>query len=305
MLASAALVAAKSGNMKTFKRSSGAGKARFVRVWAGFFVGAILIPMAQATAPLVPLLEARGQAEFAEYRLAEPHRAFVIAPGGYWSWRAGMANEEVAIETALADCRRATEQPCMPYAINNQIVFDAKTWPQAWRPYLGRAEAAAAKVGTRRGERFPDLAFTAAGGRLSKLSDLRGKVVILHFWGSWCPPCQAEMPDLQKLFDVLRSERDVTFVVMPVREPLATATAWARRNRINLPLAFGGETTVKAGEFQLADGSRLADRQLARAFPTTYILDKHGIVLLARTGPVPRWPEYTPLLRDAIRQSGR
>ena len=216
-----------------------------------------------------------------------------------------MPNEEVAIEPALADCRRATEQPCLPYAINDQIVFDARAWSRVWQPYPGRAEAAVARVGTRRGERFPDLAYTAAGGRPAKLSDLRGKVVILHFWGSWCPPCQAEMPDLQKLFDILRSESQVAFVVMPVREPLATATTWARRNRINLPLAFGGEASIKPGEFRLADGSRLADRQLARAFPTTYILDRHGIVLLARTGPLARWPEYAPLLRDAIRLSGR
>ena len=55
----------------------------------------------------------------------------------------------------------------------------------------------------------------------------------------------------------------------------------------------------------LADGRKIQDRDIAAAFPTTYILDKHGIVVFSNIGPVSRWPQYLPLLRDVAARSGQ
>jgi thiol-disulfide isomerase/thioredoxin len=267
-------------------------------------VAALAMP-ALAAGQDVPHLDERGQADYANYRAATGDRAFVIAPGGTWAWRAEMPSEQFALEAALQDCRRYTEQRCVPYALNDQVVFDAKAWPLAWGPYLTAKAAAKASVGMQRGQRFPDLVFQSLSGRQGKLSDLRGKVVVLHFWGSWCPPCQREMPDLQKFYGQFRNTKDLAFVVLPVRESLDTAKEWAKQKNLSLPISFGGESSVKAGEFLLADGGRLSDRQLAKAFPTTYVLDKHGIVVFSRIGPLARWPEYAPFLRDAAAKSGK
>jgi thiol-disulfide isomerase/thioredoxin len=252
-----------------------------------------------------PQLDQRGQEAYQHYLRAEEHKAFAIAPGGTWAWHAEQPGEEMAVEAALQDCRRHTDQLCVTYAVNDRLVFDARAWPQSWGPYLTGREAARAPVGMRRGQRFPDLSFQTPAGRPGKLTDLRGKVVVLHFWGSWCPPCQREMPDLQRLHDGFASSKQVAFVLLPVREPLDAARQWAKTKKVGMPIYFGGESTVKAGEFVLADGTRLTDRQLAKAFPTTYVLDRHGVVVFSHTGPVARWMDYAPFLKDVAAKSGR
>ncbi len=256
-------------------------------------------------AEAVPHLDDRGRAGYRDFLKAAPHRAFVIAPGGTWTWRAEMANPDMALDAALQDCRRATQQRCFPYAVDRQVVFDAKAWPLAWGPYLKRAEAARAPEGVLRGQRFHDLAFRGQDGKAQKLSDFRGRVVFLHFWGSWCPPCQREMPDLQRLYGTMKSSRDLHFVFLPVRESLEEARAWMREKRIDVPLYDVGEANQEDGSLRLADGRTIKDREVSQVFPTTYVLDRHGVVVFSHTGPVSDWSQYVPFLKDAAARSGR
>ncbi len=267
---------------------------------------ALLATALQAASPAVPPhLEERGQAAYAAYRQAAGHKAFAIAPGGSWAWRGELPSADLARNSVLADCRRHTAQSCFVYSIDNEVVFDAAGWRQAWGPYLDRAQAERAATGVKRGERFPDLAMAAPGGRRVTLSDLRGKVVLLHFWGSWCPPCQREMPDLQGLYGELGKTKDIAFVLLPVREPFSKAQKWARERRVRMPLYDGGPSVARDKAFRLASGGSLADREVAKVFPTTYVLDKRGVVLFTHVGPVSRWSEYAPMLRDAAARSGK
>lgn len=265
----------------------------------------MLAPVITVADERVPHLDERGQAEYQAFLSAETPRAFVIAPGGTWVWHAEMPSPEMALEAALQDCRRHTEQRCVAYAVDDQVVFDIAAWPLSWGPYLSAEQANKTAVGLRRGQRFPDIVFHTSGDVQRTVSDLRGQVVVLHFWGSWCTPCQREMPDLQSLYDSFTAQDDVAFVLLPVRESFATAMSWATQKNIQLPIFSGGETTVKDEAFQLADGSQLSDRKLAMVFPTTYILDKHGVVVFSRVGPVARWMELAPFLRDAAAKSGQ
>ena len=265
-----------------------------------------LIAGAGFAAPeMPPQLAPANQLEFRDYLDAPDHRAFAIAPGGAWGWSAGEASAEVAEEKALADCARNTEQRCLPYAVDGRRVFDDKAWIRLWGPYASAKEAASRRVGTQRGERFPDVLLRDARGRPISPAMLAGKVVFLHFWATWCPPCRRELPELKKLQTALADRRDVAFVLVQVREPYATAQEWLRQQGLTLPLYDSGAGGDGDTEFRLSDGGRMGDRKIATRFPTSYVLDKRGLVVFSHVGPVADWLAYRAFVLDVAERSGR
>ena len=253
----------------------------------------------------VPHLDSRGKEGYAEFLSAGKHRAFVIAPGGAWAWEGAGTTAESATEAALEVCRQQTVQRCVPYAVDDDLVFDAKGWVKLWGPYPSRAEARRAHTGKELGDRFFDLAIRSPGGKPMKLSGLRGKVVVLHFWGSWCPSCRREMPELQKLDRALGASSGVRLVLLQTRENIATARQWAQQQNVTIPLHDSGVKDAATEFLTLANGKAISDRSLSAAFPTTYVLDKNGIVVFSHIGPVPDWSQYLPFLRDVAAASGK
>jgi thiol:disulfide interchange protein len=63
----------------------------------------------------------------------------------------------------------------------------------------------AASLGQMAGEPAPDVTLTLLDGTPLRLSDLRGNVVVVNFWASWCEPCRAEMPELQVFWDAAQT----------------------------------------------------------------------------------------------------
>lgn len=277
-------------------------------LWAGILLG---LGLAQAHAAAlgdagaIPHLSSAGRDDYRQFLASPGHRAFAIAPGGSWGFRADAGSADEAADAALASCQERTRQRCVLYAVDNAVVFDARGWAKLWSPYRTAAEAASAPSGMARGERFPDLAFRDPSGKRLTLSALRGRVVVLHFWGSWCGPCRKEMPDLQALAASFKARKDVAFVLLQVREPFDKSRNWVQAQGIRLPLHDSGSTGETDDQFTLAGGGRLKDRAVAAHFPTTYVLDSHGLVLFSHVGPVPAWGEYAPFLRDAAARSGK
>jgi thiol-disulfide isomerase/thioredoxin len=242
-------------------------------------------------------LDAAVQNDFARYLDAPLDRAFAIAPGGAWGWSSGSLVPEVAEQEALQRCRQHTEQPCHIYAVNDRIVLDPVAWASSWK--LERpVDGIPLQVGIQRGKVFPDLAFSAPDGRPLQLSEFRGKTVFLHFWGSWCPPCKAELPEIAELHDALSEEEEIVFVLLQVREPLHRSERWMGRQRISLPLHDSGHSGRKDDSFDLANGGKVDDRALAPVYPTTYVLDSLGRVVFSSRGPVENWIEFAPLIRQ-------
>lgn len=273
-------------------------------------LASLLPPALAAGAPAlkdveaIPHLSERGRADYREFLGSGMHRAFAIGPGGSWAWRAERGSAQEALEAAVYACQEGGEQSCEPYAVDANVVFDSAAWFRLWGPYAKRAEALSRSVGTRRGERFPDLAFRSPEGKAMKVSDLRGNVLVLHFWGSWCPPCMREMPDLEKLHDMLKAASDIRFLLLPVREPFGKSRAWLEQKKVRMPAYDLGVKDESDDKLSLSDGSRLPDRRIAAKFPTTYVLDKHGIVVFSHVGETHRWSEYVNFLRDAGSRSG-
>lgn len=183
------------------------------------------------------------------------------------------------------------------------MTFDAERWLRSWHATTP-AEAARAAIGTATGQKFPDLALVAPGGRPISLPELRGQVVLLHFWGSWCPFCQREFPELQQLYDELAGTPGLAFVLVQTREPIANSRRWAERAGYTLPLYDSG-AGPRESQLRLADGEVVEDRSLSPQFPTTYVLDRNGVVAFEHSGSASRWPEYAPLIRELMDPSHR
>ena len=251
----------------------------------------------------IPHVGERARATYQQVFLsAERHRAFAIAPGGAWAWSSGRASAEEARQVAVEECQKHTAQRCMPYAVDDTLEFSRAEWGKLWRPYKTAEQATTAATGTQVGERFPDLAFISADGRPRSIADLRGKIVMVHFWGTWCPPCLRELPTLETLHRILMDTvgADVTLVLLQLREPISNAREWAQQQGFaGLPLADSGASGEADTFLETASGEQLADRELARVFPSSYVLDRHGIVLFSHTGPVNDWTEYLPFFQDA------
>lgn len=253
----------------------------------------------------VPGLGDEGQADWRAYAEAPDHRAFAIAPGGAWSWVSGARTGAEAREKALAECRGRTDQKCVSYAVDDKVVFDAAAWRGLWSPYASREQVRKASIGKGLGQRMFDLAFTDPNGRATSVSALRGRVVVLHFWGSWCGPCRRELPDLQRLVESMGEAREVAFVLLQARESIAVSRRWTEAQKLRLPLSDSGARGDEDAYFRLSAGGKVADRNVAARFPTTFVLDRNGMVIFSQVGPVHDWPAYRELLLDAAARSGR
>lgn len=263
----------------------------------GFWLGLAASACAEDA---VPYLDSAGQSGYQEFTKAPMHSAFAIAPGGVWGWVSDMATPELAETGAQDACQQLTAQPCHLYALDNQVVFNETAWAASWILRLDPEQAAAAPVGTSRGMRLPDLAFHAPDGKPVTLADFRGKAVFLHFWGSWCPPCQTEFQDLQRLYDILRDEPGVAFIMIQARESIAKSRAWAGRRGITMPLYDSGHQGLSDETLLLGDGTKLSDRLFAKVYPSTYILDADGLVVFHQAGPGREWSQYAPLIRQLV-----
>jgi len=122
------------------------------------------------------------------------------------------------------------------------------------------------------GDRAPEFRLQTLNGQHLRLSDFRGKVVMVHFWATWCPPCVEELPTLSKLYQNLAG-KDFEMLAVSVDEGGAEAvTPFMHRNGLNVPVLLDPDRSISAqyGTFK---------------FPETYILDREGIVRYKVIGP--------------------
>ncbi len=130
----------------------------------------------------------------------------------------------------------------------------------------------------------PPVDLPRPDGAPMSLRELRGKVVLVNFWATWCEPCVAEMPSLQRLRDQLGVE---SFEVLGVNYQEGPA-------RIN---AFVQETRVTFPIVRDTDGA-VARAWGARVFPSTYVLDRAGQIRYVLVGEAD-WT--SPMLVSTIR----
>ena len=111
----------------------------------------------------------------------------------------------------------------------------------------------------------PDLTLKDIQGRTLRLSDYKGKVVLLNFWATWCIPCRTEIPDLIKVQKKYRNQGLRIIGITYPPEKLSEVRRFARNLRMNYPVAMG--TKVNKMAFTTKD-----------TLPITVIIDREGVV---------------------------
>ena len=95
----------------------------------------------------------------------------------------------------------------------------------------------------------------------------RGKVILVNFWATWCPPCVAEMPSMQKLYDDYGDKVTFMFVTSDDRQKVEN---FLKRKNLNLPVYYPVSETPETLKSKL--------------LPTTYIINSKGEIVVAETG---------------------
>ena len=116
----------------------------------------------------------------------------------------------------------------------------------------------------------PDFTLKDLDGNTVRLSDFRGKVVFLNFWATWCPPCRAEMPDIEKVHRKYK-DQDVVVLGIDLRESASTVRAFVEDG--GYTWAFLLDTTGEVGSMYRVS-----------AIPTSYFVDKKGIIRAVTIG---------------------
>ena len=88
-------------------------------------------------------------------------------------------------------------------------------------------------------------------------------------------------------------------IMLQVREPFETSLQWARENELaDLPLYDSGVAGTGDSKLAITGAQAIHDRDIAMTFPTSYVLDKQGVVIFSHQGPISDWGEYLPFFED-------
>jgi cytochrome c biogenesis protein CcmG/thiol:disulfide interchange protein DsbE len=121
------------------------------------------------------------------------------------------------------------------------------------------------------GKQAPAFSLKDKDGKTITLESLKGKVVVLNFWATWCPPCRAEIPDFKKVYDKYKG-KDVEIIAVSLdHKGWDVINPFLKKWEINYPVVLGGAQIAK-------------DYGNVRSIPTTFIINKEGKVVDSHVG---------------------
>ncbi len=116
----------------------------------------------------------------------------------------------------------------------------------------------------------PDFVLTNLDGQQVRLSDLKGRVVLLNFWATWCGPCEAEMPAIQDRYTTFKGQG---LVVLGINQDEDAETVRAFVERLGLSFTI-----------LLDPGAVVGELYRARGLPMTFIVDRDGQIVIQKVG---------------------
>jgi cytochrome c biogenesis protein CcmG/thiol:disulfide interchange protein DsbE len=142
----------------------------------------------------------------------------------------------------------------------------------------------------RRGSEAPGFRLPSLAGGEVDLSSYRGRVVVLNFWATWCPPCVSEMPSLERLHRTL-GPQGLAVVSVSADEDEAVLRRFVSANALSLPVLRDPGGRVASGRYRTT------------GYPETFVLDRRGVLLQHVVGPA-EWDEPQALAHFRALLSG-
>lgn len=139
------------------------------------------------------------------------------------------------------------------------------------------------------GEPAPNFSLTDRQGKVWTLSELKGRVVFINFWATWCSPCLTELPSMQKLYEALPKDRFVMLAILNNDKP-AMADFVTKSKNITIPVLDDGSNTVGSAYF-------------LTGLPETFVVDKQGILRHKVIGGE-KWdaPKHIQMMQDYMNE---
>jgi peroxiredoxin len=134
-------------------------------------------------------------------------------------------------------------------------------WPGTTNAAGARTTPAPAPV---EGAPAPDFTLNNLAGSAVKLSDLKGQVVLVNFWATWCGPCRLEMPAIQKQYDALK-DKGFTVLAVNLDEPAGDVSKYTSELALTFPVL-------------LDPGAKVNDLYRVRGYPTTFFVNRDGLI---------------------------
>ena len=136
-------------------------------------------------------------------------------------------------------------------------LFNAEVSTETQKPELNRLAPAG-------------MTFRKENGELLNLSENKGKVYFINFWATWCPPCRAEMPSINKLASKIEKKDKISFIMVDVDHKMNESVKYMQKNSFNLQVY----SSVSPIPEQIFNGT----------LPTTLIIGPHGNIVFHHTG---------------------
>ena len=179
------------------------------------------------------------------------------------AWTLAKDSDADGSSSGTAAGRSTAREPAYPYIeLATLVRYEHVDGPAEFKNDDGQYAAAMAQLeADDRKREHPEFSLKDISGKSWTFSELRGKVVLVNFWATWCPPCRKEMPDLQALYERFGSKG---FVVLGISdEELAKVEPFVGERKVSFPVL-------------LDPGRKVNDEFVVNGIPRSFLYDREG-----------------------------